>query len=101
MERMTSTNMRTLNWGTVGRFLFCVAVLLSTQFARAEAKVSLVTVDSKLQMPFGIDFDQTGAMYVIEYEAHQLIKVKDGRAEIVAGKGRKGLSGGVGPATTA
>src|SRR6266850_7808680 len=101
MECMTSTNMRTLNWGTVGRFLFCVAVLLSTKFARAEAKVSLVTVDSKLQMPFGIDFDQTGAMYVIEYEAHRLIKVKDGRAEVVAGNGQKGFAGDGGPSTTA
>ena len=40
-------------------------------------------------------------MYVIEYGAHRLIRVKDGRVEVVAGNGQKGFGGDGGPAVKA
>jgi len=64
----------------------------------AESKVTVVTVDTKLAEPFGVDFDQSGTMYLIDYGSHRLIKVKDGRAEVIAGNGQKGFAGDGGPA---
>src|SRR5207248_11507872 len=100
MKRMTSRNICMLNWVTLGRFLFCVVVLW-TQFVRAEVKVSLVEIETKLSEPFGIDFDQSGAMYVIEYGGHRLIRVKNGRVEVLAGNGEEGFGGDGGPAAGA
>ncbi len=77
--------------------VYCLASVASA----AESKISLVPSDAKLSEPFGVDFDQSGAMYVIEYGGHRLIRVKDGRAEVVVGNGQKGSGGDGGPAAKA
>src|SRR5947209_8195740 len=64
-------------------------------------RVSEVPIDAKLSEPFGVDFDDSGAMYVIEYGGHRLIRVKDGHAEVIVGNGQKGFGGDGGPAAKA
>src|SRR4051812_26030851 len=54
----------------------------------------------ELAMPFGVAFDDSGAMYVIEYSAHRLVKWS-GRATVLAGNGQKGFAGDGGPSTAA
>lgn len=78
----------------------CICCIAAGTLA-AEATVSLVPVDTKLSEPFGVDFDQANSMYIIEYGAHRLIKVTDGKAQGIAGTGRKGFGGDGGPATQA
>src|SRR3954468_14955420 len=78
----------------------CLCCLAAPALA-AEPIAKLVPIDAKLSEPFGVDFDQSGTMYVIEYGAHRLIKVKDGHAEVIAGNGQKGFAGDGGPATAA
>ncbi|HEV8379228.1 MAG TPA: hypothetical protein VGP99_10290 [Tepidisphaeraceae bacterium] len=78
----------------------CICCMAAGAMA-AESKVMVVPVDAKLSEPFGVDFDQSGVMYVIEYGGHRLIKVNDGRAEVVAGNGQKGFGGDGGAATAA
>jgi len=59
----------------------------------AEPKVTVVEISSKLQSPFGVDFDSSGMMYVIEY-THRLIKVDPaGKLAVLAGNGEKGFAG--------
>src|SRR5882724_8441486 len=67
----------------------------------AQPRVTLVQIGAQLSEPFGVDFDQSGAMYVIEYGGHRLIRVKDGRVEVVAGVGQKGFGCDGGPAARA
>src|SRR2546429_9695917 len=90
MKRMTSGNICMLNWVTLSRFLFCVVVPW-TQFVRAEVKVSQVEIETKLSEPFGVDFDQSGAMYVIEYGGRWFIWVGKSPAGGVAGGGGEGV----------
>src|SRR2546421_7238127 len=97
MKRMTSGNICMLNWVTLSRFLFCVVVPW-TQFAREEVKVSQVEIETKLSEPFGVDFDQSGAMYVIEYGGHRLIWVENNRGGGVGGGGGEGGCGAGGAA---
>src|SRR3954470_12659759 len=78
----------------------CLCCMAAGDLA-AETRVSLVSVEAKLSEPFGVDFDQTGAMYVIEYGGHRLIKVIDGKVKVIAVTGQKGFSGGGGPAAEA
>jgi hypothetical protein len=52
--------------------------------------------EPKLSKPFGVDFDEAGAMYVIEYD-HRLIKYAGGQATIMAGNGKSGFWGDGGP----
>jgi hypothetical protein len=86
----------------MGRILLLLGLLWVTAgMATAEDKVSLVAIDRQISEPFGVDFDAAGTMYVIEYGAHRLIRVKDGHSEVIAGNGQKGLGGDGGPATAA
>ncbi len=57
--------------------------------------------EPKLSKPFGVEFDESGAMYVIEYD-HRLIRVsRDGGAAVLAGNGQAGFSGDGGPSAKA
>src|SRR3954471_3671479 len=102
MKFMKSRNINRLKWGSVAGFLAYVALGLCAPLAlAADARVELVAIDAKLFEPFGVDFDQSGALYVIEYGAHRLIKMVDGKAQVIAGTGQKGFSGDGGPAAVA
>ncbi|HEV8603874.1 MAG TPA: hypothetical protein VGQ99_00830 [Tepidisphaeraceae bacterium] len=79
----------------------CFAITVINARA-AELKVSLVSVNAQLSEPFGTDFDQSGAMYIIEYGGHRLIKVgADGRPQVLAGNGQKGFGEDGGPSNKA
>ena len=57
----------------------------------------------RLHAPFGIDFDHSGNMYIVEMAGGARILRVDGRGmlTVVAGTGEKGDSGDGGPATQA
>ncbi len=95
------------------RFLAVFAVgLLSVAPARAE-KIVLVAGEgaggdggpareAKLQMPFGVDFDRSGDLFLAEYIGQRVRKI-DGKGFIttIAGTGEKGYGGDGGPAAKA
>src|SRR5213075_3265574 len=74
---------------------------LAAAASAAEPKVTLAPIDGLLSEPFGVDFDRSGVMYVIEYGSHRLIRVKDRQPEAIAGNGQKGSGGDGGPANAA
>ena len=80
---------------------YLLLLLIPTAALAGYWRVAIVETDAKLLEPFGVDFDQSGAMYVIEYGGHRLIRVKNGHAEVVAGNGQKGFAGDGGPAAKA
>lgn len=56
----------------------------------------------KLRKPFGVDFDSSGNMYIVEIEGQRLLKVDStGKLTIIAGTGEKGTGIADGPATKA
>jgi DNA-binding beta-propeller fold protein YncE len=56
----------------------------------------------RLAGPFGVDFDKTGAMYLVEMTGQRVLRVDGkGTLTVVAGTGKKGDSGDGGPATLA
>ena len=64
-----------------------------TPDARAD-RVTLVS-HSAFNMPFGVDRDATGNLYVIEYGGNVLRRIGvDGVVSTVAGTGKKGSGGG-------
>jgi DNA-binding beta-propeller fold protein YncE len=95
------------------RFLGVVAVcLMSVAAARAE-KIVLVAGEgeggdggpareAKLRMPFAVDFDRAGNLFLAEYVGQRVRKI-DGKGVIttVAGTGEKGYGGDDGPAAKA
>src|SRR2546423_9328609 len=84
------------------RTALCLIVCsLAAVASAAHPKISLVPIEANLSEPFGVDFDQSGAMDVIEYGGHRLIRVKNARVEVVAGNGQKGFGGDGGPAARA
>jgi DNA-binding beta-propeller fold protein YncE len=57
---------------------------------------------AKLTAPFGVDFDRSGAMFIVEMTGNRLLKVDSSGTLIrVAGNGEKGSSGDDGPAKDA
>jgi sugar lactone lactonase YvrE len=82
--------------------VLALALLLNLLPAAALAdRVTLVT-DSKLDMPFGVDKDAAGNLYVIEYGGNRLRKIDPGGViSTVAGTGKKGPGGDGGPAAQA
>lgn len=59
-------------------------------------------LEVRLHEPFGVDFDATGAMYIVELAGNRVRKLsKDGTVTTVAGTGKKGSSGDGGPALQA
>src|SRR5437879_2645071 len=72
--------------------------------AGAGERIVLVTAggEAKLQQPFGVDFDQSGDMFIVEMTGHRLRKFdRQGALTTVAGTGHKGDSGDGGAATHA
>ena len=57
---------------------------------------------SKLIGPFGVDFDRTGQMFIVEIAGHRVLKVdSSGVLTRVGGSGEKGGAGDGGPALEA
>jgi sugar lactone lactonase YvrE len=95
------------------RFLgFVVFCFVSTAAARAE-KIVLVAGEgkggdggpareAKLQMPFAVDFDRSGNLFLAEYIGQRVRKI-DGKGVVttIAGTGEKGYGGDDGPAAKA
>ena len=82
---------------------FCPAVAIVLTCLAPVALADRVTlVGEKLKMPFGVDKDAAGNLYVIDYGAHALHKINpDGVRSGVAGTGRKGAAGDGGTAAKA
>ncbi len=93
----------------LGVIIFCLG---SAAAARAE-KIVLVAGggeggdggparEAKLQMPFAVDFDRNGNLYLAEFIGQRVRKIDDkGILSIVAGTGEKGYGGDDGPAAKA
>ncbi|MFF8805596.1 NHL domain-containing protein [Streptomyces omiyaensis] len=59
-------------------------------------------VAARLDRPYGLARDHTGALYLSDYNNHRIRKVTtDGRIRTVAGTGTAGFGGDQGPATSA
>src|SRR5438105_4620148 len=58
--------------------------------------------EARLHMPFGIDFDPSGTMYIVELEGGHVHRVDaGGKFSTIAGNGKKGDAGDGGPAKNA
>src|SRR5262249_8530423 len=90
---------------TMGRTLFtCLIVLIAQASAQADRVVlvaggaeqeegSLAT-ESKLNSPFGVDFDPAGNLIFVEIDGHRVCRIDaKGILTRFAGTGSKGLSG--------
>ncbi len=65
------------------------------------SKVTLVA-SGDLNEPFGVDFDKSGAMYLVEMGGNKVRRLdKDGKLTVIAGTGEKGAGGDGGPALKA
>jgi DNA-binding beta-propeller fold protein YncE len=59
-------------------------------------------VMAAVKMPFGVDFDKAGNMYIAEFTGQTVRKVdREGRITTIAGTGEKGFGGDDGPALKA
>jgi len=56
----------------------------------SEVGTDIPAVRAKLSLPFGIDFDQSGAAYVVELSGHRVLKIDHGSLHLVAGNGTEG-----------
>ncbi len=57
---------------------------------------------AELRTPFGVDFDKSGNLYIVEFTGHRLRKVNSrGVISTIAGTGEKGSRGDGGPARDA
>jgi DNA-binding beta-propeller fold protein YncE len=57
---------------------------------------------TKLDAPFGVDFDKSGTMFIVEMVGLRVLKVDgEGRLTRIAGTGKKGAGGDGGPALRA
>jgi sugar lactone lactonase YvrE len=63
---------------------------------------SLPATQSKLDGPFGVDFNKWGEMFIVEISGHRVMKVdSSGILTLIGGTGAKGDSGDNGPAAAA
>ena len=95
------------------RFLLLSLFALAASNSALAAKLVLVAgggekanaasgLEAKLNGPFGVDFDRSGNMFIIEMTGNRLCKVdRKGILSIVAGNGEKGETGDGGPAAKA
>lgn len=83
------------------RAFLMLVVLSGVNVARVEAQtIDLIAAD--LRVPFGVDFDNAGNAYVVEYEGHRVLKIDaKGNLTTIAGTGVKGFGGDSGPAIKA
>ncbi len=93
-------------------WLITLGTLLVTTSLSAGEKIVLVAGGSeppagiaaertKLNAPFGIDFDRDGAAYIVELTGHRLFKLEKGLLHQIGGTGKLGKSGDGGPAIKA
>ena len=76
------------------------ALLLATATGSVE-RVSVVP-GTEQDDAFGVAFDKSGNMFVVDMEAHRISVIgKDGTRRVVAGNGQPGFSGDDGPAALA
>ena len=62
----------------------------------------VVAASGDLKEPFGVDFDKSGAMFIVEMGGNRVRKMeKDGTLAVYAGTGEKGDAGDGGPAAKA
>jgi DNA-binding beta-propeller fold protein YncE len=91
------------------RLFASLALALVVSTARADRVVLVAgggdkeegakATESKLNMPFGVDFDSAGNLYFVEIDGHRVCRVDpQGIITRIAGTGRKGLAGDGGPA---
>ena len=95
--------------------LFLLVTVFSTMTVRAE-KIVLVAgggadtnlaaplkaTAARLGLPFGVDFDRAGNLYLVEMTGHHVRKLgADGLLTVIAGTGEKGGGGDGGPALRA
>jgi sugar lactone lactonase YvrE len=79
-------------------------LVLSIALPAPAAKLTLVAGGdgkdaAKLAMPFGVEFDAFGTMYVTEFEKHRIVTIgNDNKLTVVAGTGSPGELGDGGPA---
>ncbi|HLF92532.1 MAG TPA: hypothetical protein VJB14_03670, partial [Planctomycetota bacterium] len=78
-----------------------VALLALSAVLFPASKVTLVA-SGDLNEPFGVDFDKSGAMFVVELAGNKVRRLdKDGKLTVIAGTGEKGAAGDGGPAAKA
>lgn len=58
----------------------------------SEAAVDIPATRAKLREPFGIDFDKSGAAYVVELSGQRVLKFENGILKLVAGTGKEGTA---------
>lgn len=56
----------------------------------SEAAVDIPAIRAKLHEPFGIDFDRSGAAYIVELGGQRVLKIEQGVLKLVAGTGKEG-----------
>lgn len=89
-------------------FFTCLIVLIAQASARADRVVLVagggekeeggLATESKLNSPFGVDFDPGGNLYFVEIDGHRVCRIDPkGILTRIAGTGSKGLSGDGGP----
>lgn len=62
----------------------------------------LPATSAKLGLPFGVDFDRAGNLFLVEMTGHRVRRLdSDGRLTVIAGTGAKGGAGDGGPALQA
>jgi len=87
-------------------------LLLTAQAGRAETVVLVAgggqrgdgapATEARLHNPFGVDFDKSGAMFIVELEGGHVHRVApDQTLSTIAGNGAKGDAGDAGPAAKA
>lgn len=79
-------------------------VILPTPASAEHPKVARVTtvVDTGLKMPFGVDFDSRGHMFIVELDGGRVHeRMSDGTVKVIAGDGSKGDAGDGGPSARA
>jgi DNA-binding beta-propeller fold protein YncE len=98
-------------WSCVRCVVCFLLALGSDSFIRAERLVlvaggegssSNIATQAMLQSPFGVAFDHSGNLFIVEMTGHRVLKVSDkGVLTTVAGTGQKGEGGDGGPARAA
>src|SRR5882672_8733575 len=93
------------------KLILLPAIVLSASFSCAAERIVLVAgsgadtnttttikaTEAKLDSPFGVDFDASGNLYLVEMTGNRVRKLdKNGMLTVVAGTGEKGMNDGPG-----
>jgi hypothetical protein len=109
----TRAGAHSLRWLVLATTVFLITELTpSPRLAHAEGKLVVVAgggdktegpaTECRLDAPFGVDFDSSGRMYIVELSGQRMLRVDTaGRMEWLGGTGQKGFSGNDGPVKAA